>query len=194
MSWRASRSRMLDATALPLILTIAVALIFDLTNGFHDTANSVATTVGTRALPPRIAIAFAAILNLVGAVVATQILNAKVANTIGDLVGREKKFIFCPTVASDGKVARAKKFCRGFAHSISGLLIHESPRRGIFSETHHSLVLFSGRALVSTSPPSRLNGWIKPAKLRSGLAGGEAPVDARLLLVARLIPGPRLPP
>src|SRR3712207_3041664 len=77
---------MLDATALLLILTIAVALVFDFTNGFHDTANSVATTVGTRALPPRIAVAFAAILNLVGAVVATQILNATVANTIGDLV------------------------------------------------------------------------------------------------------------
>jgi inorganic phosphate transporter, PiT family len=77
---------MLDATALLLVLTIAVALVFDFTNGFHDTANSVATTVGTRALPPRIAVAFAAILNLVGAVVATQILNATVANTIGDLV------------------------------------------------------------------------------------------------------------
>jgi inorganic phosphate transporter, PiT family len=80
---------MLDATALLLVLTIAVALIFDFTNGFHDTANSVATTVGTRALPPRIAIVFAAILNLVGAVVATQILNATVANTIGDLVAPE---------------------------------------------------------------------------------------------------------
>jgi inorganic phosphate transporter, PiT family len=89
MSWRASRSRMLDATALLLVLTIAVALIFDFTNGFHDTANSVATTVGTRALPPRIAVVFAAILNLVGAVVATQILNATVANTIGDLVAPE---------------------------------------------------------------------------------------------------------
>src|SRR5215212_1176611 len=121
-----------DTQTFLLGLTIAVALAFDLTNGFHDTANSVATTVGTRALPPRIAIAFAAILNLVGAVVATQILNAKVANTIGDLVGREKKFIFCPTVASDGKLARAKKFCRGFAHSISGLLIHESPRETVW--------------------------------------------------------------
>jgi inorganic phosphate transporter, PiT family len=89
MSWKASRSRMLDATALLLVLTIAVALVFDFTNGFHDTANSVATTVGTRALPPRIAIAFAAILNLVGALVATQILNATVANTIGDLVAPE---------------------------------------------------------------------------------------------------------
>jgi PiT family inorganic phosphate transporter len=70
-----------------LFLTIAVALGFDFTNGFHDTANAVATTIGTRALPGRFAIMFSATLNLVGAVVATQLLHTKVANTIGGLVG-----------------------------------------------------------------------------------------------------------
>jgi PiT family inorganic phosphate transporter len=75
-----------DAPLLLLVLTIAVALAFDFTNGFHDTANAVATTVGTRALPPRVAIAGSAILNLLGAIVTTQLLDAKVANTIGDLV------------------------------------------------------------------------------------------------------------
>src|ERR687885_2761604 len=77
---------MLDAQALLLVLTIAVALAFDFTNGFHDTANAIATAVGTRALSPRFAVAFSAVLNLVGAVVATQLLQAKVANTIGSLV------------------------------------------------------------------------------------------------------------
>jgi PiT family inorganic phosphate transporter len=80
---------MLDAQTLLLVLTITVALAFDFTNGFHDTANAVATTVGTRALPPRIAIAGSAILNLLGAIVTTQLLDAKVANTIGDLVAPE---------------------------------------------------------------------------------------------------------
>src|ERR687889_2874143 len=75
-----------DAQTSLLGLTIAVALAFDFTNGFHDTANAVATTVGTRALPPRLAVAFSAILNLVGAVVATQLLEAEVANTVGSLV------------------------------------------------------------------------------------------------------------
>jgi PiT family inorganic phosphate transporter len=75
-----------DAQTLLLILTIAVALAFDFTNGFHDTANAIATTVGTRALPPRLAVAFSAALNLLGAIVATQLLHAKVANTIGSLV------------------------------------------------------------------------------------------------------------
>jgi PiT family inorganic phosphate transporter len=74
-------------TDLALALTIAVALGFDFTNGFHDTANAVATTIGTRALRPRVAILFSATLNLVGALVATQLLHTKVANTIGSLVG-----------------------------------------------------------------------------------------------------------
>jgi PiT family inorganic phosphate transporter len=75
-----------DAQTLLLVLTIAVALTFDFTNGFHDTANAIATTVGTRALPPRLAIVFSAALNFIGAIVATQLLDAKVADTIGSLV------------------------------------------------------------------------------------------------------------
>src|ERR687885_394387 len=75
-----------DAQTLLLILTIAVALAFDFTNGFHDTANAIATTVGTRALRPRFAVAFSAVFNLIGAIVATQLLHAKVADTVGSLV------------------------------------------------------------------------------------------------------------
>ena len=75
-----------DAQALLLVLTIAVALLFDFTNGFHDTANAIGTAVGTRAMTPRVAVAFSAVLNLVGAVVTTQLLHAEVANTVGSLV------------------------------------------------------------------------------------------------------------
>jgi PiT family inorganic phosphate transporter len=75
-----------DAQALLLVLTIAVALLFDFTNGFHDTANAIGTAVGTRSMTPRVAVAFSAILNLVGAVVTTQLLHAEVANTVGSLV------------------------------------------------------------------------------------------------------------
>src|SRR3954465_12647612 len=50
-----------------LYIVVAAALAFDFTNGFHDTANVVATAISTRAVPPRIAVAFAAILNFVGA-------------------------------------------------------------------------------------------------------------------------------
>ena len=43
------------------------ALFFDFTNGFHDTANSIATSVSTRALSPRVAVLSSAILNFIGA-------------------------------------------------------------------------------------------------------------------------------
>ena len=50
-----------------LVAVVAVALFFDFTNGFHDTANSIATSVSTRALTPRAAVVSAAILNFLGA-------------------------------------------------------------------------------------------------------------------------------
>jgi len=61
-----------------LVVTIVVALAFDFTNGFHDTANAVATSVSTRALSPRLAVLIAAIANLGGAFVTTA-----VAKTVG---------------------------------------------------------------------------------------------------------------
>ncbi len=54
---------------LTLVAVVAVALFFDFTNGFHDTANAIATSVSTRALTPRTAVLLAAILNFVGAFV-----------------------------------------------------------------------------------------------------------------------------
>ena len=50
-----------------LWIVVATALAFDFTNGFHDTANAVATSISTRAMAPRVAVAMAAILNFVGA-------------------------------------------------------------------------------------------------------------------------------
>jgi PiT family inorganic phosphate transporter len=75
-----------DAQTSLVVLTIAVALFFDFTNGFHDTANAIGTAIGTRALSPRLAVGLSAVLNLVGAIVTTQLLHAEVANTVGSLV------------------------------------------------------------------------------------------------------------
>jgi PiT family inorganic phosphate transporter len=61
-----------------LVITIVVALVFDFTNGFHDTANAVATSVSTRALSPRLAVLVASLANLFGAFVTTA-----VAATVG---------------------------------------------------------------------------------------------------------------
>jgi inorganic phosphate transporter, PiT family len=60
-----------------LVLVVATALLFDFTNGFHDTANAVATTISTRAMAPRVAVLFAALLNFAGA-----FISLKVATTI----------------------------------------------------------------------------------------------------------------
>src|SRR3954466_4839633 len=61
-----------------LVVVVVVALGFDFTNGFHDTANAVATSVSTRALSPRVAVAIASVANLAGAFVTTA-----VAKTVG---------------------------------------------------------------------------------------------------------------
>ncbi|MFL5827025.1 MAG: inorganic phosphate transporter [Thermoleophilaceae bacterium] len=60
-----------------LVIVVATALLFDFTNGFHDTANVVATSISTRALPPRLAVGFAALLNFAGA-----FISIKVAATV----------------------------------------------------------------------------------------------------------------
>jgi PiT family inorganic phosphate transporter len=65
-----------------LIATSLVALAFDFTNGFHDTANAVATSVSTRVLRARVAIVMAAVLNFAGAVVSV-FFGTQVAKTIG---------------------------------------------------------------------------------------------------------------
>ena len=61
-----------------VVAVIAIALVFDYTNGFHDAANAIATSVSTRALTPRVALAMAAVMNFVGAFVGTE-----VAETVG---------------------------------------------------------------------------------------------------------------
>ncbi|MDH2444611.1 inorganic phosphate transporter [Amnibacterium sp. CER49] len=56
-----------------VVLVIALALVFDFTNGFHDTANAMATPIATGAMRPRVAVAVAAVLNLIGAFLSTTV-------------------------------------------------------------------------------------------------------------------------
>src|SRR5664279_977781 len=69
---------MLDPAFVMLCLVILAALLFDYINGFHDTANAIATCISTRALSVKAAIIMAAGLNFAGAMIST-----KVASTIG---------------------------------------------------------------------------------------------------------------
>ncbi|MFF0753843.1 anion permease [Streptomyces sp. NPDC004267] len=67
----------MEHITLLLAIVVVTALVFDFTNGFHDTANAMATTISTGALKPKTAVAMSAVLNLVGA-----FLSVEVAKTI----------------------------------------------------------------------------------------------------------------
>ena len=64
-----------------LVVVVVTALAFDFTNGFHDTANAMATSIATGALQPKVAVALSAVLNLVGA-----FLTIEVALTVSNKV------------------------------------------------------------------------------------------------------------
>lgn len=68
----------MDATLVAVSAVVVIALVFDFTNGFHDAGNAIATSISTRALTPRIALGMAAVMNLVGA-----LLGTEVAKTVG---------------------------------------------------------------------------------------------------------------
>lgn len=68
----------MDAVLFILMVTIALTLVFDYINGFHDSANAIATVVSTKVLSPKVAVIGAALLNLAGALIGTE-----VATTIG---------------------------------------------------------------------------------------------------------------
>ena len=80
-----------------LVIVVATALAFDFTNGFHDTANVVATSISTRAMAPKVAVGFAAILNFVGA-----FLSLEVAATIAK--GIVEADLVTPTIVFAGLV------------------------------------------------------------------------------------------
>jgi PiT family inorganic phosphate transporter len=80
-----------------LVIVVGTALVFDFTNGFHDTANVVATSISTHAMPPRVAVAFAAILNFAGA-----FISLAVAATVAkDVVNAD---VITPTVVFAGLI------------------------------------------------------------------------------------------
>jgi len=80
-------------------LVVVTALAFDFTNGFHDTANVVATSISTRALPPRVAVGFAAVLNFVGAFLSLAVA-ATVAGGIVDAAAITLPVVFAGLIGA----------------------------------------------------------------------------------------------
>ena len=72
----------MDLVLLTVVGIVVVALLFDYTNGFHDSANSISTIVATRVLRPRLAVLWAAFFNFI----AFAFFGTKVANTVGQTV------------------------------------------------------------------------------------------------------------
>jgi inorganic phosphate transporter, PiT family len=87
----------MEISLIILVVVVVTALAFDFTNGFHDTANAVATSIATGALKPRTAVVLAGVLNLVGA-----FLSIQVAKTISSGLVDETKIT--PTVIFAGLV------------------------------------------------------------------------------------------
>jgi inorganic phosphate transporter, PiT family len=82
-----------------LVIVVATALAFDFTNGFHDTANVVATSISTHALSPRLAIGLAAILNFVGAFISIEVA-ATVAKDVVEATAITPTVIFAGLVGA----------------------------------------------------------------------------------------------
>src|SRR5439155_15851186 len=86
-----------------VIVTIVVALIFDIINGFHDAANSIATIVSTRVLSPRLAVLWAAAFNFI----ALWIFKLTVAKTIANIITVEPQdhaFLFVVICGLSGAI------------------------------------------------------------------------------------------
>ena len=77
---------MLSAGMVALVVLIVFAVAFDFINGFHDTANAVATVVSTRVLRPGVAIAMAAVLNFAGAMTGTEVAKTVGSGIVGSTV------------------------------------------------------------------------------------------------------------
>ena len=82
-----------------LVIVIGTALAFDFTNGFHDTANVVATSISTRAASPQVAIAFAALLNFAGAFISISVA-ATVANDVVDAAAITPTVVFAGLIGA----------------------------------------------------------------------------------------------
>ncbi|MEU3350654.1 inorganic phosphate transporter [Streptomyces sp. NPDC037389] len=81
-------------------IVIVTALVFDFTNGFHDTANAMATTISTGALKPKTAVAMSAVLNLVGAFLSVEVAKTISGGIIDESAGIRPEVIFAGLVGA----------------------------------------------------------------------------------------------
>ena len=161
-----------------LVIVIATALAFDFTNGFHDTANVVATSISTRAIGPKQAVALASLLNFAGA-----FISLKVAATVG------KGFV------DTGAVTTTVLFAGLVGAIVWNLITWAS---GLPSSSSHALIGGLVGAVIAASGFSAVNGsgifdtLILPAMLAPLVAFTAAGTSIVIAyrIVGRLRPGP----
>jgi inorganic phosphate transporter, PiT family len=143
-----------------LVLVVAAALAFDFTNGFHDTANAMTTSIATRALKPRLAVALSAVLNFAGAFV-----SIAVATTIAE------------GIVNNSEIELPVLFA-GLLGAIAWNLV--TWLLGLPSSSSHALIGGIVGAALAASGTAAVNGEgllsdvIIPALLAPVLAGGVA--------------------
>jgi PiT family inorganic phosphate transporter len=151
----------------PLLITlIAFAIIFDFINGFHDTANAVATVISTRVMRPYVAICMAAVLNFAGAVTGTE-----VAKTVGSgIVGDAVPLLAIAAALVSGILWNLATWYFGIPSSSSHALIGSLLGAGIASrgfDTVHWKVLWMKVALPLVLSP--ISGFVIALLLMRGL-------------------------
>src|SRR6476660_3147748 len=164
-----------DTAFLTLVLIVVIGLAFDFINGFHDTANAIATSVATRVLSPGQAVLMASTLNVVGALTGTA-----VASTIG-------KGIISPELSTQQLVVSARisaiiwnlfTWWKGLPSSSSHALVFSIVGAGVASGGSES-IQFSGVSKV-------LEGMVTSPLL--GFAGAFLVLFGLLWIVARRRP------
>ncbi|HUR94647.1 MAG TPA: inorganic phosphate transporter [Gemmatimonadales bacterium] len=128
-----------------VLVIVAVALIFDFINGFHDSANSIATVVSTRVLTPGVAVVWAAVFNVAAAFV----VGTAVAKTIGNT-------LIEPSVVDPHLILSA--LLGAIAWNLITWYV------GLPSSSSHALMGGLGGAAIAKAgfPALQLSGWIKP--------------------------------
>ncbi|HET9022492.1 MAG TPA: inorganic phosphate transporter [Ornithinibacter sp.] len=163
---------------LPVAFVVVLAMGFTYTNGFHDAANAIATSVSTRALTPRIALALAAVMNLLGGFV-----GVRVAQTIGGDI------IEVPMGTSGVAVCAA-----ALLGAIGWNML--TWWRGLPSSSSHALIGGLGGAALAAGATvkwaSILDNVVVPMVVSPvlGLAGGFLVMTAILWMFRRSSPGP----
>ena len=165
-------------TDIIVVIVVATALAFDFTNGFHDTANAVATSISTRAMTPRLAVGLAAVLNFAGA-----FISLEVAATIAE--GIVVQDVVTPTIVFAGLIG-----------AISWNLA--TWYFGLPSSSSHALVggvvgsAFAAAGTAGVQGEGILAKVLIPALLAPVVAGSVAAVGILIAyrIVGRLRPGP----